>query len=491
MVARTVVATGGQRGHDAIVVGSGPNGLAAAITLAQHGRRVLVLEGADIFGGGMRSEPLTLPGFVHDVCSAVHPFGLASPFFQRLPLAEHGLRWVHPPVPLVHPLDDGTAVVLERSVRATAQRLGRDGAAYAALFGPMVRQWERLYPEVLGPALHVPRHPFLLARFGLRALPPAVWLARRLFRDAPARAMFAGIAAHATLPLDQSPSAAFAVMLGVAGHAVGWPLSCGGSAAIAAAMLSYLRSLGGEVVTGRRVRTLDELPPTRLTLLDVTARQFLQIAGDRLPPRYREQLANFKYGLGTFKVDWALDGPIPWRADDCHRTATVHLGGTLDEMEAGRRLLWQGQTEEYPFAIIVQPTLFDPSRAPSGKQVAWGYCHVPNGSTDDMTNRIEAQVERFAPGFRHRIIGRHTMGPAELEKHNPNLVGGDINGGEATLRQLVFRPAARLRSYRTLLPGVYLCSASTPPGGGVHGMCGYHAANAALAEQAAQDGRAR
>lgn len=472
--------TAGHRQYDAVVVGSGPNGLAAAVELARAGRSVLVVEGASAPGGGARSEPLTLPGYVHDVCSAVHPLGIASPFLRQLPLGAHGLEWVQPPIAAAHPLDDGTAAVLERSVHSTARRLGPDGAAYGMLIGPFVRQYQTLFRELLGPLLHVPRHPVLLARFGLRALWPTTLLARRLFKEEPARALFAGIASHATLPLDQPPGAAFALVLSIAGHGAGWPFARGGSGAIAAALVSYLRSLGGDVVTGRTVNALDDLPRARATLLDLTPQQLLAMGGAPLPIGYRKQLEHYQYGLGTFKVDWALDGPIPWRAAECRRAGTVHLGGTLAEMEAGRRAEWQGQPAEHPFVLVTQPSLFDRSRAPAGKHVAWGYCHVPNGSDVDMTARIEAQIERFAPGFRGRILARHVMDPAALQRHNPNLVGGDIGGGESTLRQMVFRPAVRLSPYTTPLPGVFLCSSSTPPGGGVHGMCGFHAARAAL-----------
>ncbi len=469
-----------RRQYDVVVVGSGPNGLAAAVELARAGRSVLVVEGASVPGGGARSEPLTLPGFVHDVCSAVHPLGIASPFLRQLPLAAHGLEWVQPPIAAAHPLDDGTAAVLERSVRATARHLGPDGAAYGMLVGPFVRHYETLFQETLGPLLHLPRHPFLLARFGLRALWPTTLLARGLFKEELARGLLAGIASHATLPLDKSPSAAFALTLGIAGHGAGWPFARGGSGAITAALVSYLRSLGGEVVTGRTVTSLDDLPRTKAVLLDMTPQQLLALGGAPLPAGYRHQLEHFQYGLGTFKVDWALDAPIPWRAAECRLAGTVHLGGTLAEMEAGRRTEWQGRPAENPFVLVTQPSLFDPSRAPGGKQVAWGYCHVPNGSAVDMTARIENQIERFAPGFRNRILARHVMGPAALQRHNPNLIGGDIGEGESTLRQIVFRPAVRLSPYTTPLPGVFLCSSSTPPGGGVHGMCGYHAARAAL-----------
>jgi phytoene dehydrogenase-like protein len=468
-----------RRAYDAVIVGSGPNGLTAAVTLAKAGRAVLVLEQASVLGGGARSEELTLPGFVHDICSTVHPLGITSPAFRRMPLEAHGLQWIQPPAPLAHPLDGGRAALMERSVRATAALLGRDGPAYRALFASLATRWDDLAPEILGPVLHLPRHPLLLARFGLPALLPASTLARLAFRDDPARALFGGIAAHATTPLDSSPSAAFCFVLALAGHAVGWPLVRGGSQQLTAALASYLRSLGGEIVTDTLVTDLADLPPAQATILDVTPAQFLHIAAGQLPDGYRRQLSHYRYGLGTFKVDWALDGPVPWQAPECHRAATVHLGGTLDEMVAARDGEVAGRPAERPLVLFVQPTLFDPSRAPAGKHVAWAYCHVPLGSTFDMTARIEAQVERFAPGFRDRIIARHTFDSLALERHNPNLVGGDIGGGETNLGQLVFRPTPSLSPYATPLPNVFLCSASTPPGGGVHGMGGYHAAQAA------------
>ena len=462
-----------------MVVGAGPNGLAAAIVLAQAGRSVLVLEAAEEPGGGARTAALTLPGFVHDVCSAVHPLAVASPFLRRLPLAAHGLEWIQPPVPLAHPLDGGRVVLLERSIAATARRLGPDAGTYHRLMAPLVARWPELLAEVLGP-LHVPRHPLLVARFGLLALLPATWLAKALFCGERARALFAGIAAHATLPLSRPPSAAFGLVLAIPGHALGWPVSRGGSGRISQALVSYLRSLGGQVATGRRVESLDELPRARAVLLDVTPKQVLRLAGARLPRGYQRQLERFQYGLGTFKIDWALDAPVPWQAAECARAATVHLGGTLEEIEAAHQAAWQGVPPERPFVLLAQPSLFDPTRAPPGQHVLWAYCHLPNGSSADMAGRIEAQIERFAPGFRNRILARHTMGPAELEQHNPNLIGGDISGGETTLRQLFFRPALRLVPYATPLDGVFICSSSTPPGGGVHGMCGYHAARVAL-----------
>jgi phytoene dehydrogenase-like protein len=468
--------------YDAVVVGTGPNGLAAAIVFARAGLRVLAREGADEPGGGARTEPLTLPGFVHDVCSAVHPLGIGSPFFRRLPLTEHGLEWIQPPAAVAHPFDDGTAVVLERSMSAMHAQLGPDAPAWQTLMDPFVTRWQDTFADTLGP-LKMPRHPLLLARFGLVALPATTWLTRRLFREDRARALFAGIAAHATVRLRRPPSAAFGMILGLAGHAVGWPIPRGGSGNITHALVSYFRSLGGELETGLPVRSLDELPASRVVLLDLTARQILRLGATDLPTTYRKQLEHFQYGLGTFKVDWALDAPIPWRAPQAQRAATVHLGGSLEEIDHGREQEWSGRPADRPFVLVVQPTLFDPSRAPAGKHVAWGYCHLPNASTFDMTDRVESQMERYAPGFRDRILARHVMSPADLERHNPNLVGGDLNGGEASLMQLFFRPALRPIPYATPNPRLFVCSASTPPGGGVHGMSGYWAALLALRRQ--------
>jgi len=428
----------------------------------------------------MRSAELTLPGFRHDVCSAVHPLGCVSPFFRTLPLAEHGLEWTHPPAPLAHPLDDGSVVLLERSIDATAQALGDDAAAYRRLMAPLVGRWHALAGMVLGPLLRPPRHPLILARFGLYAVWSARRLAQRLFREEPARALFAGLAGHSMLSLEQPISASFGLVLGILGHAVGWPVTRGGSQSIANALTSILRSLGGEILTGTRVESLDELPAVRAVLCDVTPRQVLRIAGQRLPPAYRRQLARYRYGPGVFKLDYALDAPIPWRASACLRAATVHVGGTLAEIAAAEAAVSRGETPEQPFVLLAQPSLFDPTRAPEGRHTAWAYCHVPNGCTADMTARIEAQIERFAPGFRHRVLARSALSPAALEQWNANHVGGDINGGIQSLRQLLARPAFRSDPYTMPAPGLYLCSASTPPGGGVHGMCGYHAARAAL-----------
>jgi phytoene dehydrogenase-like protein len=464
---------------DAIVVGSGPNGLAAAIALARAGVSVRVLEAAETPGGGMRSAELTLPGFVHDVCSAIHPLAVASPFLRTVPLEAHGVEWIEPPAALAHPFDDGTAALLERSLEATGETLGRDARRYRALLVPLVRNADGLLDDLLGPA-RVPAHPLALARFGAAAALPAVTLARVAFRGPRARGFLAGLAAHSMLPLTRLPSAAFGLVLALLGHAVGWPLARGGSQAIAGALVSYLRSLGGEVETGRQVESLAELGGARAVLLDVTPRQLVAIAGDRLPAAYRARLERYRYGPGVFKLDWALDGPIPWRAEACSRAATVHLGGTLEEIVASERLPWRGAVADRPYVLLAQQSLFDSTRAPAGKHTAWAYCHVPSGSVVDMTERIERQVERFAPGFRDRILARSVLGPAALEAHNPNYVGGDINGGAADLRQLFARPVASRSPYTTAVPGVFLCSSSTPPGGGVHGMCGYHAALAAL-----------
>jgi phytoene dehydrogenase-like protein len=466
--------------YDAIVVGSGPNGLAAAIVLAHAGRRVLVREAADSVGGGLRSAELTLPGFVHDVCAAVHPLAASSPLFRSLPLAANGLEWVHPPSPLAHPFDDGPAAVLERSLADTANGLGRaDGNAWRRLLEPFVNAWPELAADVLAP-LRIPRHPIRMARFGLRAIRSAAGLARQFFEGDRAQVLIVGNAAHSMVPLDHSPTAAFGLTLVCAGHAVGWPIARGGSQRLADALAGHFRALGGEVATGAPVDRIEDVEATPTVLFDVTPRQFLRIAGHRLTTRYRRALERFQYGSGAFKVDWALAGPIPWRDPACARAGTVHLVGTMTELLGAEHAAYRGELPEKPFVLLGQPTLVDPSRAPTGRHIAWAYCHVPNGSTVDMTSRIEAQVERFAPGFRDLIIDRHVASPAVLEQHNPNLVGGDISAGLMSLRQLFLRPAARLNPYTTPLQGVYLCSASTPPGGAVHGMCGYYAARSAL-----------
>ena len=463
--------------YDSVIVGSGPNGLAAAITMAQNGRSVAVFEAEENIGGSVRSADLTLPGFVHDICSAVYPLAIGSPFFRSLPLAQHGLEWVQPPAALAHPLDDGTAVTLERSIAETASALGSDRDAYRKLMSPLLANWDGLDADLLGPP-RLPRHPWNFTRFGLLAIQPARRLAESRFRGARARALFAGLAAHSMLPLEKWGSAAFGLVLGITGHAVGWPIAKGGAQTLANALASYLRSLGGEIFPNERVGSLDQLPSSRVILCDLTPRQLLKIAGARLSPRYRGKLARYRYGMGAFKIDYALSAPVPWKAQECARAATVHVGGELREIAASELAAWRGEHAEKPFALVVQPSLFDPSRAPANQHTLWVYCHVPNRSAFDMTDRIEAQIERFAPGFRETIIARRIAAPAELERRNANLVGGDINGGAANLAQLFLRPTCRL--YSTSHKGLYLCSASTPPGGGVHGMCGYFAARRAL-----------
>jgi phytoene dehydrogenase-like protein len=464
---------------DAVVVGAGPNGLSAAIVLAQAGRRVTLLEGSETVGGGCRSEELTLPGYLHDTCSTVHALALASPFLSSLPLAEHGLELVHPDAPLAHPLDDGSAVLLERSVDETADGLGRDADAYRRLFQPLARAAPELMREILGP-LRPPRHPLVMARFGRSAIRSAVGLARSRFEGERARALLGGCSAHSMLSLRSPASGAFGLVLMLSAHQVGWPVARGGSQRLADALSSHLRSLGGDIEAGHLVESLDELQGFDITLLDVTPRQLLRLAGARLPDGYARRLARYRYGPGIFKLDWALDGPIPWTAPGVARAGTVHVGGTLDEMAASEQAATQGEHSDRPFVLLVQPSLFDDTRAPQGKHTAWAYCHVPHGSSRDMTEAIEGQVERFAPGFRDVIAARSSMDAAEVERRNPNYVGGDINGGVQDLRQLFTRPVARLVPYTTPVDGLYICSSSTPPGGGVHGMCGYFAASAAL-----------
>lgn len=463
-----------------MVVGSGPNGLAAALTLAQGGLRPLVYEGAEQPGGGTRTEELTLPGFRHDICSCVHPMGIASPYFRHLPLAQHGLEWVQPDVPLAHPFDDGTAAVLRRDTRETGDSLdSADREAWGELLDPFVERWPDLFDDALAP-LHFPSHPLLLARFGLSGLRSATGLAASRFEGPRARALFLGTAAHVLDPLDSSPTAAFGLMLAVAGHGLGWPFARGGSQAVADALVEELRRLGGTVITGSAVRSLEELPAAAATVLDLTPRQVLAVAGGALPRRYRRALERYRYAAGICKVDWALSEPIPWTAPDCRSAGTVHLGGSAEEIIAAADAPAAGRLHERPYVIVAQPTLFDPSRAPSGRHVAWAYCHVPLGSGADMTAAIERQVERFAPGFRDTVLARSTRTALEMEAHNPNLVGGDINGGSQTLAQLFSRPVARIVPYGTPVKGLFLCSAATPPGGGVHGMCGHHAGQAVL-----------
>ncbi|HLW67025.1 MAG TPA: NAD(P)/FAD-dependent oxidoreductase [Gemmataceae bacterium] len=465
--------------YDAVVVGSGPNGMAAAIALARAGRSVLVLEANATLGGGARSAELTLPGFVHDICSAIHPLGAASPFFKTLPLDKHGLEWIDPLAPLAHPFDDGTAAILERDLEATAASLGRDGDAYRQLFGSLVRHADDLFTDALAP-LKIPRHPLLLSRFGLRAIQSARGLAERWFNSEKAKGLFAGCAAHAIIPFERPLSAAVGLMLMIAGHSAGWPLPRGGSQTITDALASYFRSLGGEFEVERRVRSFTDLPQARSVLFDVSPRNLEAICGDRLPPRYRRQLLRFRHGPAVFKIDYALDGPIPWKAAECRRAGTVHLGGTLEEMAEAERAIWEGRHPERPYVLIAQQSLFDSMRAPAGKHTCWAYCHVPQGSTIDMTSAIEDQLERFAPGFRDLALAKHITTPADFERGNANYIGGDISGGVLDLWQTFTRPVIRVNPYTTPNRSIYICSASTPPGAGVHGMCGYWAAQAAL-----------
>lgn len=471
--------------YDAVVVGAGPNGLGAAITLAEAGQSVIVFEANGEVGGAARSAAWTRPGFVHDVGSAIHPLGVASPLLRRLPLAEHGLEWIWPDLALAHPLGGRRAAALHRSLAWTAQRLGADGAAYERLMAPLSRYWKPLLNEILQPVLHWPRHPVRLAQFGLRAIWPAEPFARISFREDEARALWAGLAAHSALSLRAPGSAAFGLVLGLLGHAVGWPFPRGGAGQITRAMAKYLEHLGGTIVTGHRVDHVDEVPPSDALLLDVTPRQLLRLAEGALPGAYRRRLEQYRYGAAAFKLDYALSEPIPWAAEACRAAGTVHLGGSMAEIAEAEHAVAQGQVHERPFVLLAQHSLFDSSRAPDGQHTMWAYAHVPNGSTVDATPYIEAQIERFAPGFRDVVIERAVTPPAGLEADNSNLVGGDVNGGALSLPQLIARPVLSLDPYRVPAhnrhgANLVLCSASTPPGGGVHGMCGYHAAQSVL-----------
>jgi phytoene dehydrogenase-like protein len=459
---------------DAVIVGSGPNGLAAAVYLARAGASVLVLEAADEVGGGTRSGELTLPGFVHDLCSAVHPLGILSPWFRSLPLAEHGLSWIRPRSSVAHPLDGEPAVLLRRSLDETAAELADDARPYRRLVAPFLGDPHGLLADALAP-LRIPRHPLLMLRFGLRAIRSAVGLARRFDGDR-ARALLAGCAAHSILPLERKVSGAIALLFLIAGHVEDWPVAAGGSGAIARALASLLAAHGGRIETGHRVRSLVDLPPARVFLFDTSPAQLADIAGPVLPARYLRRLRRFRYGPGVFKLDWALEGSIPWRDPRCVEASTVHVGGRLEEIAAGEAAVWRGEHPERPFVMVCQQSELDPARAPAGKHTGYAYVHVPPGSTVDLTEVIERQIERFAPGFRDRILARHAEGPAALEARNPNYLGGAITGGVADLRQLFTRPVARLDPYATPNRRIFICSASTPPGGGVHGMCGYHAA---------------
>jgi phytoene dehydrogenase-like protein len=466
--------------YDAVVVGSGPNGLSAAIALAQFGLSVLVIEANETIGGAARTLELTLPSFLHDIGSAVHPMALASPFFRSLRLEEHGLEWIQPPVPLAHPLDGEPAVLMMRDIAATATNLAPDERAYQSVIGPFVRFFPELTSEILSPPIHLPKHPFMMARFGTPALFPADLLGKTAFRGNRARALFAGLACHSIISLDMLASSAIGLVMAMAGHAVGWPIPRGGSQQITNALASCLRSLGGVIETSRPITSVEELPSSKAVLFDLSPHQFAKIAAGKLSRGYAKKLSSFRHGPGVFKVDWALSGPIPWIDPECAKTATLHLGGSAPEISAGERAVWKGKHFDRPFVLLAQQSLFDPSRAPAGKHTGWAYCHVPNGSTVDMTEVIEAQVERFAPGFRDLILARSARNTAEMQLVNANLIGGDIGGGANNLIQLIFRPTPSLDPYRMRPDGLYLCSSSTPPGGGVHGMCGYHAAQSAL-----------
>lgn len=468
--------------YDAIVVGSGPNGLAAAITIARAGRSVLVLEAKETIGGGCRSAEITLPGFTHDICSAIHPLGLASPFFRSLPLEQYGIEWVQPEIALAHPFDDGTAAIIDRSMEKTLESLGEDAAAYQKLMQPLAENWETIIDSFFGPLRPqaIIPHPFKMAQFGLPALRSAAALARSQFKGKAARGIFAGMAGHSMLTLDTPATAAIALILGLLAHAVGWPMPRGGSQKISEALAAYLRDLGGEVATGIEVKSLGALPPARVVLCDVTPRQLLRIAGNRLSGLYKRQLQRYRYGPGVFKLDLALDGPIPWTAAACRSAGTVHLGATLPEITASERAVWKGEHPEQPLVLLAQQSLFDCTRAPQGQHTVWAYCHVPGHSNVDMSERIEAQIERFAPGFRERILARHTVTAQGMEQYNANYIGGDINGGVQDMMQLFTRPVISPMPYSTPDKSLYICSSSTPPGGGVHGMCGYFAARAAL-----------
>lgn len=465
--------------YDAVVVGSGPNGLAAAVRLAESGRSVVVLEAADIVGGGTRSAELTLPGYVHDVCAAVHSLGVSSPAISLDTLGAHGLQWVWPEIPLAHPLDDGRAAVLHRGLGKTANGLGEDGDSWTRLLGGLTRNWSKLVPQLLGPIVSVPRHPISLAKFGISSIQPATWVARR-FDTEEARALFGGCAAHAMLSLRRPFTAAFGLVMAASAHVDGWPLAAGGSQAVADALVARLMELGGEVRTRVFVRSMADLPAHSIALFDTNPAQLSSIAGDALPSSYRKRLERFRHGPGAFKIDYALDGPVPWQNDSCRRAGTVHVIGTFAELVAAEADIAAGRLPDRPLVLVVQPTVSDPARAPAGKHTLWVYAHVPHGFDGDATEQIERQIERFAPGFRDLVLARHTLGPVALQEYNPNYVGGDIAGGAHSGLQLIFRPTMALRSYKTPNPSIFLCSASTPPGAGVHGMCGWHAADQAL-----------
>jgi phytoene dehydrogenase-like protein len=467
-----------KREYDAVVVGSGPNGLAAAILMQQNGLSVLLIEGKETIGGGMRSAELTLPGYIHDICSAIHPLAVSSPFLATLPLAEQGLKYIYPDVAAAHPFDDSSAAILKDSIHETAGQFGVDRQAYIDLIQPVVNDWPSIAPDALGP-LHFPKHPLAMARFGMKALRSASSVAGR-FKTEQAKGIFAGMAAHCMQPLTNLSSAATALILLSTAHLKGWPLPKGGSQQIANVLATYFVSLGGKIETEMYIQSLEQIPSSKAVLFDIGPKQLLQIAGHKFSNIYKWQLQRYRYGMGIFKIDWALDGQIPFTNELCRQAGTVHLGNTFSEIAESEQSIWNGKHPEKPFVLLAQQSLFDNTRAPNGRHTAWAYCHVPNGSTADMTEAIEKQVERFASGFRERILAKHVMNPVQVEEYNPNYVGGDINGGAFDLGQLFTRPALRWSPYRTSAKGLYICSSSTPPGGGVHGMCGYHAAKRAL-----------
>jgi phytoene dehydrogenase-like protein len=466
--------------YDAVIIGSGPNGLSAAVHLARQGLSVLVLEARATIGGGTRSAELTLPGFIHDICAAILPLSLNSPFFSSLPLAEFGVDWVHSPIPLAHPMDIGRTVMVYRSLRETARSLGADESAYLSLYEPILANWDHIQQDIFGPIPIPPRHPITAARFGVKALQSARALAHSSFSEEPARAIFAGMAAHSIMPLETPATAAFGLVTNLLAHIVGWPMVKGGTQNLANALAAYFVSLSGEIVTNCPIQSIHDLPPARAILFDTAPHNMVKIAGDRLPKRYQRQVEHYRYGPGVFKMDFALDGPIPWSDKENSQSGTFHLGGTMAEIAASERAVWRGEYPDRPFVILAQPSLFDPSRAPAGKHTVWAYCHVPNGSTQDCSDRVENQIERFAPGFRDRILAKHTYSAVQMESYNPNYVGGDINCGVQDLRQLFTRPVPRRFPYTTPAKDIFICSSATPPGGGVHGMCGFYAAKLAL-----------
>jgi phytoene dehydrogenase-like protein len=460
---------------DAVVVGSGPNGLAAAITLLQSGKSVLLLEKASVPGGGARSAEITLPGFLHDTCSAVHPLAVCSPFFKSLPLEKYGLKWIHAPLALAHPFDDGSSAILAHSVKETAQSLGDDAKAYEKFMGFWQENWSPLFDEILQTPLHFPKHPLLLMRFGLSAILSVEAFAKKHFRQEKARGLLAGLGGHSFLPLEKAPSAAIALVLAIAAHGEGWPFPQGGSQSLSNALVAHFKSLGGVLRTETFVQSLSDIPKAKYIFFDLMPKQILKICGDELPSGYSKTLENFRLGPGVFKIDYALSAPIPWKSADCKRAGTIHLGQSLEEIADSERAPWNGNVCERPFILLTQPSLFDFTRAPAGKHTAWAYCHVPRGSTVDMRDKINSQIERFAPGFKDIILQEKISTPLDIEKNNPNYFGGDISGGIADFGQLFVRPRLGNNAYKIPQTNYFICSAATPPGAGVHGLCGYHA----------------